>query len=226
MAQAVVDEADVRTPALVASDGGGFIPPRFSIPEFLEIAVKIAKAAEPAAELAGSHVAVVIDHDGGFASRAGHRPGVRGLHVFKLHLVVEGECALVVCPPQAVDQAAVVPGGNARIVSVYLSNFSIEGGKAFRGNSLERRVFGAAPDDVEVVAIHAAVLPNEAADFQHAIKILRADYRIDVDPQVGEFIPAGLEGLQRFQSFFKIARDGAYGILHSVKAVHGHIKVE
>src|SRR5690348_2915434 len=171
MAQAVVDEADVRTPALVASDGGGFIPPRFSIPEFLEIAVKIAKAAEPAAELAGSHVAVVIDHDGGFASRAGHRPGVRGLHVFKLHLVVEGEYALVVCPPQAVDQAAMVPGGDAGIVGINLSNFSIEGGKAFRGNSLERRIFGAAPNDVEVMAIHTTVLADESAGLQHAVKI-------------------------------------------------------
>src|SRR5690242_12230085 len=196
MAKAVVDKADMRTPALVASDGGGFIPPCFSIPEFLEVAVKIAKAGELAAELAGAHVTVVIDYDGAFAGRAGHRPCVRRLHVFKLHFIVECEHALVVCAPNPVGQAAVVPGSNARIVSVNLSNFLIESGKSFSWNSLQGRIFGAAADGVEVVAVHAAVVANEAADFQNAVKILRADHRVDVNAQVGEFFPARLEGLQ------------------------------
>src|SRR6266566_7041836 len=95
MAQAVVDEADVRAPALVADDGIELALPSLSLPEPPEVAVVVAQVGEPAAQLAGAHVSVVVDHDRGLAGGAGHGPRVRRLDVFKLDFVVERERPLV-----------------------------------------------------------------------------------------------------------------------------------
>src|SRR5579875_406492 len=46
MAQAIVDETDVRTPALIVSDGLRLLPPGLAFPEFLKVAVKLAQVAK------------------------------------------------------------------------------------------------------------------------------------------------------------------------------------
>src|SRR5437867_253512 len=95
MAQAVVDEADVRAPALVADDGVELALARLSFPEPPEVAVIVAQVGELAAQFAGAHVSVVVDHDRGLAGGAGHRPRVRRLDVFELDFVVECQRPLV-----------------------------------------------------------------------------------------------------------------------------------
>src|SRR5439155_16240242 len=95
MAQAVVDEADVRAPALVADNRVDLVLARLGLPELPEVAVIVAQVGEPAPKLAGAHVSVVVDHDRGLAGGAGHRPRVRRLDVFELDFVVERECTLV-----------------------------------------------------------------------------------------------------------------------------------
>src|SRR5436190_18942435 len=95
MAQAVVDEANVRTPALVADDGIELVLARLSLPELPEVAAIVAQVGELAPQLAGAHVSVVVDHDRGPARGAGHGPRVRRLDIFELDFVVERECPLV-----------------------------------------------------------------------------------------------------------------------------------
>src|SRR5712692_3519250 len=95
VAQAVVDEADVCTPALVTDDRVKLVPPHLGVPELPEVAAEIAQAGEPPAQLAGADVTVVVDHDGGAAGGAGHRPGVWRLDVLKLDPVVQGQRSLV-----------------------------------------------------------------------------------------------------------------------------------
>src|SRR2546425_11223467 len=96
MAEAVVNEADVRAPALVADDGAKLFLARPGFPELLKVAPGLAQVGELPAKLAGADVAVVVNHDGSPAGRAGHGPGVGGLDVFELDLVVESQRPLVV----------------------------------------------------------------------------------------------------------------------------------
>src|SRR5512146_3565550 len=132
-----MNKADVRAPALVMDNGGGLVLPRAGVPEAIEVTVKVAQVAEPAAQLAGADVAVVINNDRGFAGRAGHGPGVRRFHVFKLHFVVKGEDTFVISPADSVGHSAKTPGGYARIVGINFADFIVERGQPFDGNALE-----------------------------------------------------------------------------------------
>ncbi len=76
MAQAVVDEANVGAPALIANDGVKFVLAALGIPEFLEVTSEIAKISELAAQLASPHITVEVNDNGRSAGGAGHRPRV------------------------------------------------------------------------------------------------------------------------------------------------------
>ncbi len=76
MAHRVVNEANMRAPAgLAAVDRVEFDVAFMRRPERAEVVIEISKRGKLFAQLAGAHVAVVIDDGGGFAGRARERPG-------------------------------------------------------------------------------------------------------------------------------------------------------
>src|SRR5215210_1933639 len=76
VAHGIVYEADVRTPAGTSLVNRAKLAlPLFSLPELAEIEVEVRERRKLFAQLAGAHVAVVINHDGRFARRAWKRPG-------------------------------------------------------------------------------------------------------------------------------------------------------
>ena len=58
-----MDKADVRAPALVVNDAGGFVAARLGLPELLEVAVKISQVGQLAAQLARPDVAITVTHN-------------------------------------------------------------------------------------------------------------------------------------------------------------------
>src|SRR5215470_10020925 len=131
MAQAVVDEADVRAPALVAHNGLKLVLASLRFPEPLEVATEVAEISELSPQLAGPYVAVEVNHDGRFPGRAWHGPGVGSVNVLQLNPVVKGHRPSVVCLAQRALQTRVEPPENGRgVVLVDALELPVKGRQA------------------------------------------------------------------------------------------------
>src|SRR3989454_7465357 len=226
MAEAVVNEADVRAPALVADDGAKLFLARPGLPQLLKVATERAQVGELPAQLAGAEVAVVVNLDGSPAGRAGHGRGVRGLDVFELDFIVESQRPLVVNLGGFSLDSLRAPERGGRVVRVNFLELPVERWESLDRDFLQARVRRVAPDDVEVVTVHRAAGLDELGDLEDVVEILRADYGVNVDAQVREPLPARLNGFERFERLLEIAGDGADRVLHLAEAVEGDVQVE
>jgi hypothetical protein len=91
IAHAVVDKADMGTPALIAGDLRWFGLSRLGLPERLEVHIVLAQIANGSAQLACAHSAVKIHHGGSLAGRARHCPGFGPVGICQLRAVMKCE---------------------------------------------------------------------------------------------------------------------------------------
>src|SRR5262249_7135868 len=89
--QAVVDEAYMSAPALVALDLLRLMCAGRRLPEHLQVHIEVAQVSDGFPQFAGANAAIEVDHGRSFARRAPHRPAVGMIEVLKLCAVMKCE---------------------------------------------------------------------------------------------------------------------------------------
>src|SRR5262245_32511602 len=76
------------------------------------------------------------------------------------------------------------------------------------------------------MTVNRAVSSHKPGDLEHVVEIFRTYDSVDVYPQPGKALAAGLDGVKRLKGPGEIPRNVADGILHRVETVQGDIQVQ
>src|SRR6266511_3505916 len=229
VAHRVVYEADMRTPtSLAAVDRIQFKGTFMCRPKRAKVVIEVGKRGKLFSQLAGAHVAVVIDHGGRLARCAGKRPGTGRLEVCVLSPVVSGDCVHV---GDVLDEtlAGIVLDKHAIAVAFRQSgNVLVHGRKHCGGHLLDLVANQSLPANyIEILAVELKVLPHKLAQLPNLGVVVGADDGVYVESKTIPILRfKRIKRLDAIEGLLPIAGDTADFVVRFSVAVERDVEIK